>query len=318
MLREAFRTCRIRAVLFTMSSFVAYHRLFALCRQAGVAVITYEAEYPVLENWDRVLTGGYFDGRTYLRWTLPHADGLVGISRFWAAKAKALNLPFMLVPSSLPEELSYFTKPPTEHRSQTPGQFHLVTLGRWVPRERPLTLLRAVKRAYEMGVPIRYTAIGNVGQSPSEYRAMRYFRNDGLLRQLVSIAGSVDEASKLELLKSADVFVLLRSDSVETAALFPTRLPEYLVHGHPVIVSEAGDLACYLEHGSSAWVVGAHDDVDEVATALATLFKSPDLACRIGLGGFAKALETFSIESNGRKISEFIYKITRGCRTEDG
>jgi glycosyltransferase involved in cell wall biosynthesis len=233
----------IQAVLFTTVTYCGFKPLFDLCERSAVPALSYETEFPVWKTWTRIVTGGYFDHLLYLRRILPRAAGIIGISSFWAGAAQRLGIPFTLIPSYLPDELSA-----------------LVSLGLWVPRECPLVLLRAIKEAYIGGIPIRYTAIGRVGSTPMERAAMRMYKRDPVLRKIVRIAGWVDEVQKEELLDSADAFVILRRQNTETAALFPTRLPEYLAHGRPVIASSSGDLSLYLQHRKSALLVPGEDD----------------------------------------------------------
>jgi glycosyltransferase involved in cell wall biosynthesis len=156
------------------------------------------------------------------------------------------------------------------------------------------------------GIPIRYTAIGKVGSTPMERPATNMYRHDPVLRKIVRITGWVDEAQKEELLESADVFVLLRRQNRETAALFPTRLPEYLSHARPVIVSSSGDLGRYLQHKRSAWLIPGEDDGSVLTKALCELYSDPELAKVIGHGGLTQAIDSFSIEGNGMRMSAFI------------
>jgi glycosyltransferase involved in cell wall biosynthesis len=162
------------------------------------------------------------------------------------------------------------------------------------------------------GFPIQYTAIGKVGSTPMERAAMNTYRRDPILRKIVRITGWVDEAQKEELLESADVFVLLRRQNRETAALFPTRHPEYLSHARPVIASSSGDLSLYLQHKESAWLIPGDDDGSFLSEAMCELYNDPELANAIGRGGLAQAIDSFSIEGNGAKMSEFIHAVISG------
>jgi len=308
MLEGQLRAGTVRAVLLVASTYFGFGPLFDLCERAGVPALSYQLEYPVWSNWTRVATGGYFDELAYLRRTLPRAAGIIGISSFWASAAERLGVPFTVVPSYLPDEVPALAGR-AERRRPPSGCFHLVTLGTWAPRECPLVVLRAVRKAYSDGIPICYTAIGRVGGSPMERAAMRMYMGDPVLRKIVRVTGWVDEARKEELLESADAFVLLRRPNTETAALFPTRLPEYLAHARPVIASSTGDLSRYLQHKQSAWLVPGDDDGAFLRDAIGELYSSRELANAIGRGGLAQAVESFSIESNGRRMSEFIHSV---------
>lgn len=311
MVEEQLRAGTVRAVLFIGSTYFGFRPLVKLCERADVPALSYQLEYPVWSNWTRVATGGYFDELLYLRHALPRASGIIGISSFWASAAEALGIPFTVVPSYLPDELSTLAER-AERRRPASSCFHLVTLGTWVPRECPLVVLRAVREAYRDGIPIRYTAIGRIGSSPMERTAMQMYKSDSELRKIVNVTGWVDEAQKQELMESADAFVLLRRPNTETAALFPTRLPEYLAQARPVIASDAGDLSRYLQHKNSAWLVPGDDDGTSLRAAIGELYTHPEMAHTIGRGGLARAMESFSIEGNGKKMSEFIHSVIAG------
>jgi glycosyltransferase involved in cell wall biosynthesis len=313
MLAEQLRGGAVRAVLFTVATHFGFQPLFDLCDRARVPVISYETEYPEWKNWTGVVTGAYFDHLLYLYRTLPRTAGIIGISSFWSTIANRLGIPFVVVPSYLPDEVSTLKERFEPYHRQVSGPFHLVSLGLWVPRECPLVLLRAIKMAYITGIPIRYTAIGRVGSTPMERAAMNMYWRDPILRKIVRISGWVDEDEKHELLGSADAFVLLRRRNRETAALFPTRLPEYLSYARPVIASSSGDLSRYLQHKRSAWLIPGEDDGSHLYEAICELHNNPELAKAIGCGGLAQAIDSFSIEGNGAKMSEFIHAVISGC-----
>lgn len=306
MIAEQLRHDEVRAVLCIGSTYFGFQPLLDLCERIKMPIVSYELEYPVWKNWTRVMTGGHLDHLLYLCRTLPRMTGIVGISSFWTTKARSLGIPFVVVPSYLPDEVSKCVVRYDGFYPQRPHSFHLVTLGLWVPRECPFVLLRAIKEAHLAGVPIRYTAIGKIGSTPTERAAMKEYKRDPILRKIVRITGWVDEPKKNRLLDSADAFVLLRRQNIETAALFPTRLPEYLAHARPVIASSAGDLSRYLQHKRSAWLIPADDDGSHLLEAIRALHNDPELAKAIGQGGLAQAMESFSIEGNGAKMSEFI------------
>lgn len=313
MLEAELRQNSVRAVLFYGSSYYAFDSLFELCRRAGVPSLTYEVEYPISTAWPRLLTGGYFDHSGYIRATLRRASGLIGISSFWAPVAESLGLPFQLIPSYLPDEIPTLARQLHSRGHKASGVFHVVTLGRWGPRECPRALLRGVRDAHCRGIPIRYTAIGMIGGGLSDYRIWKMCERDPVLREVVTMTGWLEATEKTALMQSADVFVILRRETRESAASFPTRLPEYLATGRPVIASAAGDIPEYLEHGVTAWLVPPDDRGELLCSAFVTLHAHPELGDAIGRAGFDEAVKRFSIEENGRKMDAFIRSLALGA-----
>ena len=111
----------------------------------------------------------------------------------------------------------------------------------------------------------------------------------------------------------ADAFVILREDNLETRSLFPTRLPEFLSTGKPVILSDAGDLAIYLNDRESACVIPPGDRPKELADAICFLATHPDEARRIGQGGRDALAAHFSQRVLAQRVVDFVRQV-RGAQ----
>jgi glycosyltransferase involved in cell wall biosynthesis len=152
-----------------------------------------------------------------------------------------------------------------------------------------------------------------IGGGLSDYRIWKMCERDPVLREVVTMTGWLEATEKTALMQSADVFVILRRETRESAASFPTRLPEYLATGRPVIASAAGDIPEYLEHGVTAWLVPPDDRGELLCSAFVTLHAHPELGDAIGRAGFDEAVKRFSIEENGRKMDAFIRSLALGA-----
>ena len=119
-------------------------------------------------------------------------------------------------------------------------------------------------------------------------------------------------------LKQAHAFVLLREENRETQALFPTRLPEYLSLGIPVILSKAGDLPLYLEHRKSAWLIPPGHAAEDLAQAIHHLATHEDDRRAIGRGGWEVASSTLSCEKLGGELLAFLRSVVRRPAEEPG
>ena len=78
--------------------------------------------------------------------------------------------------------------------------------------------------------------------------------------------------------------------------------------GKPVIVSDAGALAEYVQEGATGWIVPA-GNVEALANALSTALSDPDLARRLGAAGRAwyheqRAEEWHTLTTLYRSLSE--------------
>jgi glycosyltransferase involved in cell wall biosynthesis len=240
-------------------------------------------------------------------------NGIIGISRLWAQFAEQHGIPSTVVPSfskfaddELPRIVSHDQK-----------RFRVVFVGRWFRRELPPTLFRALDMAIDRGIDLELVVLGSAGKATSTSQAMeerpslkeleRYPRVKGRIRFMGFLVGE----SLVQQMGSADALVILRHDTRETRGLFPTRLPEFLATGKPVILSDAGDLALYLKHMERAYVIPAGDQPTALADGICFLAAHPDQAMRIGAGGRAASLAQFSQRVLARRVVDFIRDVRR-------
>ncbi len=272
-----------------------------LCQRRGALAVAYMVEWHQ-PTFRRLIGLSWFDQWLFHHWLLPKVDGLIGISRAWGAVAERHAIPFVVVPSfskfgddELPEMI---------HREG--GPFKVAVVGHWVRRELPSTLMKGFALALKAGIQLELIVLGRAGSRPEEKAALRLLRNMPEISEHVKFMGWLDESAFREHLFGADAFVLLRDEDPETRALFPTRLPEYLATGKPVILSNAGDLALYVAHGVSAYVLPPGDRPQELADALVFLATHPSDARKIGLGGRKVVINAFSQTVLGQKLATFL------------
>jgi len=308
-IQELINSGTIRAILFYGSSYSAFDKLINICLEHRVLILTYEYEYPMI-NWLALVTGEYLDRKKYIKRSLPKASGIIGISSFWQVIARKQSIPSIIIPSYLSDEIEILNKGKNTTEIETRDVFHLVRLGHWAVRECPCVLFEALKTVHNKGIPIHHTAIGQIGNNPLERKAVRMYKTDPLLQKIVTVTGWVDDNEKDKLLASASAFIHLRRQNVETQGMFPTRLPEYLAYARPVIVSDAGDIARYMEHKKNAWLIPEGNSPEALSDAIIALYRDKKLANSIGNAGYERAIQCFSIEHNGARLFNFITTIS--------
>jgi glycosyltransferase involved in cell wall biosynthesis len=181
-----------------------------------------------------------------------------------------------------------------------------VFVGSFHPRELPETMFEGLQVAIQRGVELELVIIGNKrngGRALARLEAMPELSNR------TTFTGWISDEQLAEHLGSASAFVLLRKDDRETRALFPTRLPEYLVTGNPVVLSAAGDLPIYLRHRESAWIIPPGDAPEALADAIVHLANNDDERQKIGRGGFDVARRMLSIQPLGERLYEFLGRV---------
>ena len=278
-----------------------YAPLMRLCRERGILLL---ADLTEMHKFRArlLLQPFWWDQRLYGKRFYPRLDGIVAISRPWVRAARCHGVPALRVPAMGEAEAQI----PSARQSGETESFVLTYLGVLGPRDLPGTLMEGVRRAVVQGADLRLVCVGRTDCQASGRRAMRQVRSDPVLRERVTFTGWVSDEEVQEHLCRADALVLLRPDTRESRACFPTRLPEYLLTGRPVILSSAGDPSLYFQHRKNAWLVPPGDQPEELCKALVHLSSHRDEARAIGRAGQEVALNEFSYLKHGRRLLEFL------------
>jgi glycosyltransferase involved in cell wall biosynthesis len=283
-----------------------------ICQEHGIPAVPYAVEcFP--PSLRRLLGLSWFDQALFHAFTVPQSDGLIGIARFWSKVAAEHGLPFVRIPAFSPhgeDELPEVVRQPNK-------SFKLVFSGTWVKRELPRTMIRAIEMAVSRGVDVELAAIGPIGRRLEERRVLKYLTGSSV-KDRIRLLGWVSEQQLQQETATADALVLLRPDDRETEALFPTRLPEHLATGKPLIVSDAGDLALYLRHRKTACIIPPGDRPEELADAIEFLATYPRDAAAIGLAGRRALLDSFSQQKLADRLGTFLQSLsTRSVSQSD-
>lgn len=306
--RETYDAC-----IYHGRSWIVGRALWDVARRHGIATFPYPVEWHGA-TLTHVVSGAQLDIALFRARVLPRADGVLAISRFWETWCRDRGVPCVLIPGFA--DLVPGAAPPT--RSPASKPFKIVFVGTWQPRELPETIFEGLKLAIDRGVDLQFVIVGNVGRHRNERDAVRAL--DGLpeLKKRMVFTGWVTDEQLTEHLRTASAFVLLRDESRETRALFPTRLPEYLASANPVILSTAGDLPLYVRHRESAWLIPAGHAPRELADAVVQLASDEEERRRIGLGGWRVASEALSVQHLGWKLHNFIQSVVDDSHAEPG
>lgn len=157
-----------------------------------------------------------------------------------------------------------------------------------------------------------YTAILILRRRGHDIRLLRFGTDDGepldvsypALAGEVSLAmGYVPRDRLVECLKLADLFVQPGAPSRFNDFRFPSKLPEFLALGRPVILPRT-NLGLRLTHGREAWVLDRCDG-ESIAAAAEVILGDPDLAARLGRNGRRFALATLDWQRNGEALLPF-------------
>lgn len=273
--------------------------LGSICHRHGAVCLMDCTEWHALSRI-QVLNGVLLDQWTLLHRVVPRLDGIIGISKFWVDYAQRRHLPVIHIPALGEADVP---APPAPRRA---GPFRLTYLGQMAKRDLPAAMIESVRLAVRKGHDVQLVVVGGVDKLAAGRQLIGQVAADGELKDRVIFTGFVSSEEVQKRLADADALVLLRNDRRMDKACFPTRLPEYLRTGRPVILAETGDMTSYFQHGKSAWLVPAGDCPAAVADAILRLQQDPALAERIGRSGQQAAVEHFSYKKHGQRLADFL------------
>jgi glycosyltransferase involved in cell wall biosynthesis len=225
------------------------------------------------------------------------SDGVICVSSYIQRIYRSLGKKCLVVPS---------LTPPVEAR-QAPrlsSQFRVVYTGIFKPEDCSILIVRAVRRCLLLGHKDIFLEM--IGNGVDLEQCKQLAEVDSALKANVMFTPFLFGSDYFNRIASASCLVLIRPYNKINEANFPTRLPEYLATGNPVIISSVGDIEQYATHGMNAHII---DSVSEetLSQAIITLSRDPKYCEKLGLNGQKLAATTFSVGYNGKKIVSFIH-----------
>ena len=194
--------------------------------------------------------------------------------------------------------------------------FQLTYLGNMHWRDCPLVMLQAVKQVLEAGHNVFFNIVGTSGRTGFGRRAGELVESDPVLKSRVKFWGRVSDEEVRQRLSDSDALLFARRSGHAAQAAFPTRLPEYLMTGRPVISSDVGDIAEYLEDGRQI-ILAAPNRADAMAEGIIRLLTLPDSGRALGAAGLARCEECFDYRPYVQRLSELIAGLVSRARMGD-
>jgi glycosyltransferase involved in cell wall biosynthesis len=287
--------------------------LINICRKNNIPYVGELNELLPAQGYKGMyLSPWFWDRQYYLCHTLKRISGVVAISSFLENYLQKRQIPVIRVPALGMDKADCLpAKPNCKNRNDI---FTVVYTGLLAPRDIPLTLLESVRRAVRLGVPMKLLIIGIADHLKSGRVAKKIVADDSLLSSHVKFTGWVSDSELKLQMAEANAMVLVREDSKQTRACFPTRLPQYFLAGKPVILSAVGDMPLYFTHKQNAWLVPGGNHPQEIAEAFHYLWQHPAEADAIGQHGRETALTQFSCKLHGKRLYDFFTTLSEKAR----
>lgn len=237
---------------------------------------------------------------------LSKVDGIIAITSFLEKHFASKNIPVVRVPSFIDPEEFAAKIPAVPDDPQKEYQF--TYLGRMDPRDGPMMIVKAIQEILNDNYRAKLNVIGTAGEKGLAKKVRDYVEADPLLAQSVTFWGRVSYEQLYERLALSDCFIFNRESGKEAECAFPTRLPEFLATGKPVIVSNVCDIAEYLEDDKDAIIIEA-DSVESLADGLKRAVKLSDGGESMGASGREKCDSTFNYIKCSQTVLDFIQEV---------
>ena len=308
LIRLPFKVCGIfkeekfdLVYIYSRSSLEAVS-LIGAARKHGVAIFTDQVEWFSSEafKWGR-LSLRYYDeclGRALL---IKYSDGGAAITRFIQRKYERVNTESILLPSVM--DFSDSISSITVNRSNALEEFVVLYAGTCKIGDGFSDVLGALEHVIEAGCPVQLKIIGTDGLSGPSVRYRAEVERNPRLAARVFFMGRVSDDQYMTELGGADCLLLPRPNRQITEAAFPTRLPEFLSTGLPVITTSVPDVPCYLEAGVDAVIV--HPNVKGYADGILRVWEDPRFGESVGLSGAKRAKEEFDFMKHSQRLYDF-------------
>lgn len=265
------------------------HALFGyFAKRAGAKVVL--TFYGVELRWVKTKMPLF---RSFLRWGIGFSDRVTAISTYTAREVRELiperEVPIKVIPYTI--SIASAPKHGPSFRKKRPMALYA---GRLVERKGVEYLLRAFAEVVKE-IPAELILLG---EGPEKERLMVLSSELGLGGKAV-FKGWISQEALAGLYSECNVFVLpaIIDSKGDTEGLGVVLL-EAMSYKKPVIASGLGGILDIVVHEETGLLV-KEKKVSDLASALRRILKDPQLAERLGLGGYRRLKEHFSRETIG-------------------
>lgn len=251
----------------------------------------------------RTLNSSFLDHLKF-RANLKRFSGVIAVSEFWSAYSRSRKLPYVQV--AAPIDTKFRMAPRVQARGCNRSRnIALAYLGALTRRNLALTLLEIVHLSLRRGVRVTLHCYGHHPMASNSAFVRRLVRLE--LGEHVVFHGRLKQRSEVvRAMGSADALILLRGQDRASRGSFPTRLPEMLASGTPVITSATADVQRDLVDLRDAYLIPPGHRPGFAANALCRIATRPEEALEIGETGSRSAARLYDYKVLGARLSDFM------------
>lgn len=284
---------------------IGLQRLLSYCRSCDIRIVR-----DVVEWWQAfTFPGGplspvYWNSWLNVHVSLPRSDGIIAISRTIAHRYERMGMNVIRVPAIIDPD--QWQDGPARRVVSTSEPVQLTYVGNMNWRDEPVLLVRAIRHVLKRGHEVFLHVVGSEGKIGAGRKAKRIVDSDPILKSHVQFWGRVsDEMLRERLCDDTDALLFTRVPGKQAASAFPTRLPEFLMTGRPVIATAAGDIPEYLVDGKEAVLVKPAS-INSLVEGIEKIVNLDDRGQSIGLAGREKCVKCFHYRSRCQELSSFL------------
>jgi len=270
-------------------------------RALGVRVFQQYAEQQVPEDFHgRARAIHYYNQRSTFLLSPARTDGSIVISHALDTLCRSQGaLETIVVPAlTSTERIAAAPAPP-----RTPDSPYVLTyVGLGARRDRLGHIVDIATALLDRGVLVRLQMLGLAGGAQTEARELS--TRAGLMAH-TAIRGWLTQQELEAAMHESHGFIFLREDDLSGRSAFPTRLPELMLTGRPVICSRVGDIPRYLHDGEDLLFV-ENNDVDEIADRVAALVRTAGASEALGAACARAAMREFDYRRWGQSLLRFL------------
>jgi len=295
------RKNKIDFIFMGVVGFVVYLWFYIISRILQIKYLQERSEYPFIKARESV-----FDKATlfvYLTLTCKFFDGFLVITRklkdyfspHLRKNCPVFHLPILVEPERFTANARETNEPYIAYCGSMQGE-----------KDGVPDLIDAFKLTSEEFPGLKLLLIGST-----------HFEGFGYLQEKISrltldksiiFTGIIDREELPPVLSKSVMLVLARPENKQAEAGFPTKLGEYLATGKPVVITNVGEIADYLQDGVNAFIAKPGDPND-FAGKMKYVLNHYEHALKVGAEGQHLAQTVFNYAFQGEKLVAWLKDI---------
>ncbi|PKO15137.1 MAG: hypothetical protein CVU39_12310 [Chloroflexi bacterium HGW-Chloroflexi-10] len=291
----------IELVLFYSWSAIEIEPIVRIAKKHGIKTIADVVEWPNKDyfKWG-YLNPLFWNTKRLLKHTYFCVDGVISISTYikkqYETSKKTMVIPAIIDTSSY--EKGYVNKNNNDH------EFVISYLGSLFPKDDPLIIIYILNELLEKGYKVKVNIIGNIQKNKTSNR-FHFLVKHYNISNVINFLGRLPDDILDDFLHTSDILLLPRQNHIGVVASFPTRIPELLMIGKPLVTSDVGDVILYLNDGEHA-VIGKPGDYIDISKKIISLFNNIELREAMGNQGKSQAKKIFNYNHYSVALENFL------------